>query len=108
MVLAKNILRNPSEPAKPPSAYEEKFIIAQLDIIQESLQLVRNRSNPRKPQKKQPSNKELNSGKKYSNVYRQKHLESRQFSRQLITPGKPKDNAVGPRKQWCKRQNIPE
>ena len=30
----------PSEPAKPPSAYDEKFIIAQLDLIQKSLQIL--------------------------------------------------------------------
>ena len=37
MGLADYMSRNPSEPVKPPSTYDENFIIAQIDVIKETL-----------------------------------------------------------------------
>ena len=37
MALADYMSRNPSEPAKPPRTYDENFIIAQRDVIKETL-----------------------------------------------------------------------
>ena len=42
--------RNPSEPAKPPNEYDENFIIATIDIIRETLNILRKRGRPRKQQ----------------------------------------------------------
>ena len=48
MRLADYMSRNPSEPAKLPSEYDENFIIAQIDIIKETLQIIRKRGRPKK------------------------------------------------------------
>ena len=48
MGLADYMSRNPSEPAKPPSTYDENFIIAQIDVIKETLQILRKRGRPKK------------------------------------------------------------
>ena len=46
MGLADNLSRNPSEPAKPPNEYDENFIIATIDIIRETLKILRKRGDP--------------------------------------------------------------
>ena len=56
MGLADYMSRNPSELAKPPSTYDENFIIAQIDIIQETLQIIRKRGRPKKQHNNQPAN----------------------------------------------------
>ena len=48
MGLADYMSRNPSEPAKPPSTYDENFIIAQIDIIKETFHVIRKRGRPKK------------------------------------------------------------
>ena len=48
MGLADYMSRNPSELAKPPSTYDENFIIAQIDVIKETLQILSKRSRPKK------------------------------------------------------------
>ena len=47
MGLADYMSRNPPEPAKPPSTYDENFIIAQIDVIKEILQILRKRADQR-------------------------------------------------------------
>ena len=56
MGFADYMSRNPSELAKPPSTYDENFIIAQIDIIQETLQIIRKRGRPKKQHNNQPAN----------------------------------------------------
>ena len=48
--------RNPSETAKPPNEYDENFIIATIDIIRETLNILRKRGRPRKQQIQQAMN----------------------------------------------------
>ena len=48
MGLADYMSRNPSEHAKPPSTYDENFIIAQIDVIKETLKILRKRGRPKK------------------------------------------------------------
>ena len=48
MGLADYMSRNPSEPAKPPSTYDENFKIAQIDVIKETLHILRKRGRPKK------------------------------------------------------------
>ena len=48
MGLADYMSRNPSELAKPPSTYDKKFIIAQIDVIKETLKILRKRGRPKK------------------------------------------------------------
>ena len=48
MVLADYMSRNPSDTAKPPSTYDENFIIAQTDVIKETLLILRKRGRPKK------------------------------------------------------------
>ena len=48
MGLADYMSRNPSEPAKPPSTYDDNFIIAQIDVIKETLQIIPKRGRPKK------------------------------------------------------------
>ena len=48
MGLADYMSRNPSELAKPPSTYDENFIIAQIDVIKETLKILRKRGRPKK------------------------------------------------------------
>ena len=48
MRLAEYMSQNPSEPAKPPSTYDENFIIAQIDVIRETLHILRKRGRPKK------------------------------------------------------------
>ena len=48
MGLADYMSRNPSEPAKPPSTYDKNFIIAQIDVIKETLQIIRKSGRPKK------------------------------------------------------------
>ena len=48
MGLADYMSRNPSKPAKPQSTYDENFIIAQIDVIKETLQILRKRGRPKK------------------------------------------------------------
>ena len=57
MGLADYMSRNPSEPAKPPNEYDENFIIATIDIIRETLNILRKRGRPRKQQTPQAINK---------------------------------------------------
>ena len=52
MGLADYLSRNPSEPAKPPITYDENFIIAQIDVIKETLQIIRKRGRQKKPNNK--------------------------------------------------------
>ena len=47
MGLAVYMPRNSSEPAKPPSSYDENFIIAQIYVIKETLQIIRKRADQR-------------------------------------------------------------
>ena len=56
MGLADYMSRNPSEPAKPPNEYDENFIIATIDIIRETLNILRKRGRPRKQQNQQAMN----------------------------------------------------
>ena len=63
MGLADYMFRNPCEPAKPLSTYDESFIIAPIDIIQETLQLILKRGKP----KKQRNNQHTNTGKNTHN-----------------------------------------
>ena len=46
MGLADYMSRNPSEPAKPPNEYDENFIIATIDIIRETLNILRKTGDP--------------------------------------------------------------
>ena len=48
MGLAGYMSRHPSEPAKPPNTLDENFIIAQIDLIKETLQIIRKRGGPKK------------------------------------------------------------
>ena len=48
MGLADYMSRSPSELAKPPSTYDENFIIAQIDVIKETLKILRKRGRPKK------------------------------------------------------------
>ena len=48
MGLADYMSRNPSEPEKPPCTYDENFIIAQIDVIKETLHILRKRGRPKK------------------------------------------------------------
>ena len=57
MGLADYMSRNPSELAKPPSTYDENFIIAQIDVIKETLKILRKRGRPKKHNKFQKTNK---------------------------------------------------
>ena len=56
MGLADYVSRNPSEPAKSPNEYDENFIIATIDIIRETLNILRKRGRPRKQQIQQAMN----------------------------------------------------
>ena len=49
MGLADYMSRNPSKPAQPPSTYDESFIIAQIKVIKETLQIIRKKGRPKKP-----------------------------------------------------------
>ena len=55
--LADYMSRIPSEPAKPQNEYDENFIIATIDIIRETLNILGKRSRPRKQQVQQSINK---------------------------------------------------
>ena len=59
MRLAEYMSRNPSEPAKPPNEYDENFIIATIDIISETLNILRERGRPRKQQTPQAINNKM-------------------------------------------------
>ena len=48
MGLADCIFRKTSEQAKLPNAYDKNKVIAQNDIIRETLQIIRKRARPRK------------------------------------------------------------
>ena len=48
MGLADYMSRNPSQAAKPPSTYDENFIIAQIDIIKDTFHIIRKRGRPKK------------------------------------------------------------
>ena len=51
--------RNPSEPAKPPNEYGENFIIATIEIVRETLNILRKRGRPRKQQTPQAINNKM-------------------------------------------------
>ena len=59
MGLADYMSRNPAEPAKPPKEYDENFIMAIIDIIRETLDIIRKRGRPRKQQNQQPMNNKV-------------------------------------------------
>ena len=48
MGLADYMSRNPSEHAKPPNTYDKNFIISQIDVIKETLQIIRKAGRPKK------------------------------------------------------------
>ena len=59
MGLGDYMSRNPSEPAKPPNEYDENFTIATIDIIRETLKILRRRVRPRKQQFQRSKNNRM-------------------------------------------------
>ena len=83
MGLADYMSHNTSEPAKPPSTYDEKFIIAQIDIIKETFHIIRKRGRPKKQSitNTQPNTKTTH---RESNVIKTHTLQSPHDSNQLV------------------------
>ena len=89
--------RNPSEPAKPPNEYDENFIIAAIDIIRETLNIIRKRGRPRKQQNQQSINKKVETSSN-STTNKNSTRESHDDSKRTTISDKYKQQRGTPRK----------
>ena len=89
--------RNSSEPAKPPSTYDKNFIIAQIDVINETLQIIRKRGRPKKlnNNKTQHNTKTTHND---SNDIKTNTMESSNDFPTIPYIAKPIDREAGPEK----------
>ena len=103
MGLADYMSRNPSELAKPPSTYDENFIIAQIDVINETLKILRKRGRP----KKHNNNTTQHNTKTTHNGYNAIETNTMESSHDSNTPlnYQPKQQRGRPRKTKVESSN---
>ena len=105
MGIANYMSRNPSERAKPPKEYDEKFIIATIDIIRETINIIRKRGISRKQKNQQPINKKLETSSD-STTNKNNSLKLHDDSKRTTISDKNKRQRGRPRKAKGQERNY--